>query len=81
MSRSNDFIQGEAELGSEEDDGSFDGSEDDVDDEPRNREQRDRPRVEDSSEEEDDDDDEEEAAKVRGGQGDRDASCANGTFI
>ncbi|CAK7566313.1 MAG: Transcription elongation factor spt6 [Sporothrix epigloea] len=67
MSRSNDFIQGEAELGSEEDDGSFDGSEDDVDDEPRNREQRDRPRVEDSSEEEDDDDDEEEAAKIREG--------------
>ena len=63
MSRRDDFIQGEAELGSEEEDESLDGEEDDGDDEPR---RRDRPsRIEDSSEEEDDDDDEEEAAKVR----------------
>ncbi|CAK7272268.1 Transcription elongation factor spt6 [Sporothrix epigloea] len=67
MSRSNDFIQGEAELGSEEDDESLDGSEDDVDGESRKRERRERPRIEDSSEEEDDDDDEEEAAKIREG--------------
>ncbi|CAK7244806.1 MAG: Transcription elongation factor spt6 [Sporothrix thermara] len=65
MSRRDDFIQGEAELGSEEEDESLDGEEDDGDDEPR---RRDRPsRIEDSSEEEDDDDDEEEAAKIREG--------------
>ncbi|KJR83147.1 transcription elongation factor SPT6 [Sporothrix schenckii 1099-18] len=67
MSRRDDFIQGEAELGSEEDDESFDGEEDEDEDESQSR-RRERPsRIEDSSEEEDDDDDEEEAAKIREG--------------
>ncbi len=64
MSRRDDFIEGEAELGSEEEDESFDGEEGEGHGSPRRRE---RPsRVEDSSEDEEDDDDEEEAAKVRG---------------
>ncbi|OAA68074.1 transcription elongation factor [Niveomyces insectorum RCEF 264] len=66
MSRREDFIEGEAELGSEEDDESFDGDEDEEEDGPSRRKER-TARVEDSSEEEDDDDDEEEAAKIREG--------------
>lgn len=53
-----DLIDNQAELGSDEDDESFD-------DEPADRPRKEREgRIEDSSDEEEDDDDEEEARKV-----------------
>ncbi|EPE04984.1 transcription elongation factor spt6 [Ophiostoma piceae UAMH 11346] len=73
MSRLAEFISGEAELGSDEDDESFDGS---GDEKPRKTKRT--PQVDDSSEEEDDDDDEEEAAKIREGFIDDDSEDEEG---